>query len=686
MGERVMYLKSLRISNFRKFGTNNNVIEFVDAQGYEKYKCSEKFNIATTTTLIVGKNNVGKTTVIEVLDKLINRERAFKATDFNFIYLRELLSTYLLEVGELDKVKLPCMEFIVEIGLDKGNDDLITNIIPFMLLEDVEKGKLDIKIRYEVREAEELRKEIENLFAQQYPRDLLFNKFLELLDKTPYVVNYYNKNNQQVDFKLKDLIELRPIKANNIEGDRCLSKAFNKIVKYRYNVSLNQGEKTLEAEIIKINGKLSSSIKNKHTKPINETLKKIVSDDKMKVQLRADLSFQKFLDDLVRYEYVEKDISIPEDQFGLGYTNLMMIIAELMEYMERYPDDSFNSKINLISIEEPETFMHPQMQELFIKNINDAIIALLEIKHKNVNSQLIITTHSPHILNSKVHSGNTFNNINYMTVLSNYTNVINLNDEKIVPDSKNIEDDLKFLKKHIKYKVSELFFSDAVILVEGLTEYTLLPYYLEADEKLNKYYVSIFNISGAHALVYRKLLQELRIPVLIITDLDIKREKWEKGEDNKNKRNGFQQISHLDNRITTNETLKYFNHNKDSIQDLREYIEEDNIIVVYQGKISYYYATSFEEAYILTNYNNDILNATLKKLRRNIYKDIVGNKEYRNNRKNSYKWQCKLEKSKSDFANELLYRILTTEKEIPKLPKYIQNGFNILAKKLEERV
>lgn len=686
MGERVMYLKSLRISNFRKFGTNNNVIEFVDAQGYEKYKCSEKFNIATTTTLIVGKNNVGKTTVIEVLDKLINKERAFKATDFNFIYLRELLSTYLLEVGELDKVKLPCMEFIVEIGLDKGNDDLITNIIPFMLLEDVEKGKLDIKIRYEVREAEELRKEIENLFAQQYPRDLLFNKFLELLDKTPYVVNYYNKNNQQVDFKLKDLIELRPIKANNIEGDRCLSKAFNKIVKYRYNVSLNQGEKTLEAEIIKINGKLSSSIKNKHTKPINETLKKIVSDDKMKVQLRADLSFQKFLDDLVRYEYVEKDISIPEDQFGLGYTNLMMIIAELMEYMERYPDDSFNSKINLISIEEPETFMHPQMQELFIKNINDAIIALLEIKHKNVNSQLIITTHSPHILNSKVHSGNTFNNINYMTVLSNYTNVINLNDEKIVPDSKNIEDDLKFLKKHIKYKVSELFFSDAVILVEGLTEYTLLPYYLEADEKLNKYYVSIFNISGAHALVYRKLLQELGIPVLIITDLDIKREKWEKGEDNKNKRNGFQQISHLDNRITTNETLKYFNHNKDSIQDLREYIEEDNIIVVYQGKISYYYATSFEEAYILTNYNNDILNATLKKLRRNIYKDIVGNKEYRNNRKNSYKWQCKLEKSKSDFANELLYRILTTEKEIPKLPKYIQNGFNILAKKLEERV
>lgn len=211
-----MYLKSLRISNFRKFGTKNNVIEFVDAEGYEKYKCSERFNIATTTTLIVGKNNVGKTTVIEVLDKLINRERSFKAADFNFIYLRKLLSTYLSEDEELAKVELPCMEFIVEIGLDKGNNDLVTNIIPLMLLEDVRKGKVDIKIKYEVKETEELKKEIRNLFAQKYQTDLLFNKFLELLDKTPYVVNYYNKNNQQVDFKLKELIELRPIKANNV--------------------------------------------------------------------------------------------------------------------------------------------------------------------------------------------------------------------------------------------------------------------------------------------------------------------------------------------------------------------------------------------------------------------------------------------------------------------------------------
>lgn len=681
-----MYLKSVQINNFRKFGTKNNVVEFVDSQGYEEYRNSKKFNIAMTTTLIVGKNNVGKTSIIEVLEKLTSTDKHLKAVDFNFIYLKKLLSSYSLEKKE--KIELPYMEFMVGIGIDKGTADLITNLIPFMLLEDVGKGELNIKIRYEVEEAEELREAICKLLEKRHSADLLFKKFLELLDKTPYQVNYYNKNNQQVDFKLRYLIELRPIKANNIEGDKCLSKAFNKIVKYRYNVSLEQGQDDLETEIIGINKKLSTSIKTKHTNPINKTLKKIVSDDKMKVLLSADLSFQKLLDNLVKYEYVEKDINIPENQFGLGYTNLMMIIAELIEYMEKYPDDSFNSKINLISIEEPETFMHPQMQELFIKNINDAIITLLESKHKNVNSQLIITTHSSHILNSKIHSGNTFNNINYMTVLNNHANVVNLNDKRITPDSENPIDDLRFLKKHIKYKVSELFFSDAVILVEGITEYTLLPYYLEQNRELNKYYISIFNINGAHGLVYKELLRELRIPALIITDLDIKREKWEKGEDKEDKRNTFLQIKSLKDRTTTNQTLKYFNKNNDKIEELKEYIEEDNLCIVYQGKSSYYYATSFEEAYILTNYKNEVLNETLQALKPDIYKDIVGESIYENNKKYSYKWQCKLAKSKSDFANELLYKIITIENKesTPKLPKYIQTGLKILARKLKEGV
>ena len=244
-----------------------------------------------------------------------------------------------------------------------------------------------------------------------------------------------------------------------------------------------------------------------------------------KITAKADITFDKLMRDLIKYEYIEDDANIPENQFGLGYTNLVMIIAAIMDYMERYPDSSFNSKINLISIEEPETFMHPQMQELFIKNINEAIRVLLSSKNKDVNSQIIITTHSSHILNSKIHSNNTFNNICYLYEDKRNAAVANLNNKIVMPNEHEDEESeaFKFLKKHIKYKVSELFFSDAAIFVEGFAEDMIIPYYIEKMEGLRKHYISIFNINGAHGFLYKRLIEALGIPVLIITDLDIKR-------------------------------------------------------------------------------------------------------------------------------------------------------------------
>jgi len=105
----------------------------------------------------------------------------------------------------------------------------------------------------------------------------------------------------------------------------------------------------------------------------------------------------------------------------------------------------------------------------------------------------------------------------------------------------------------------------------------------------------------------------------------------------------------------------------------------------YQGAINGYYATSFEEAFILTNYDNKITNELLKELKPNIYKRIVGKKlEYEKNKENSYKWQMKLEKCKGEFASKLLYKIVNEELEekIPILPKYISGGLDWIEKKL----
>ena len=696
-----MFLKRLKLTNYRKFSSEKNVVEFISSkivlnqdnddgdynfeQNSVQNDCVE-VDVASDTTLIIGKNNAGKTTIITALDNLINHSNAFGANDFNYRYLQEYLAGYDICNPPL---WAPYIEFVLTIGLEEDSNDRISNLIPFMLVEDIEDSELDICIRYEVEDFVYFQLEMKELFSEGKDENA-FSKFLNLLHNTDYVLKYYDKNMSKidVDFKLSNLMELQCIKANHLKNDHCLTDAFNKIINYRYDNIFQKEKKEVTKELEKINHDLTENITKNHTDVIRNVLKELISMERMGVDLSADITFDKLMRDLIKYEYIEDDANIPENQFGLGYTNLVMIIAAIMDYMERYPESSFNSKINLISIEEPETFMHPQMQELFIKNINEAIHVLLFSKNKDVNSQIIITTHSSHILNSKIHSNNTFNNICYLYEDKRNAAVTNLNNKKVMPNKDEDEksEAFKFMKKHIKYKISELFFSDAAIFVEGFAEDMIIPYYIEKREGLRKHYISIFNINGAHGFLYKRLIEALGIPVLIITDLDIQRneESGETDGQEEGKEKVYKQISCLDNKKTTNATIIDI-YEKEDISAIPIHIEKGNLYLTYQGEINGYYATSFEEAFILTNYDNEITNELLKELKPNIYKSIVGKKvEYEKNKENSYKWQMKLGKCKGEFASKLLYKVVNEELEerIPRLPKYISDGLDWIEKKL----
>ena len=694
-----MFLKRLKLTNYRKFSSEKNVVEFISSkivlnqdnddgdynfeQNSVQNDCVE-VDVASDTTLIIGKNNAGKTTIITALDNLINHSNAFGANDFNYRYLQEYLAGYDICNPPL---WAPYIEFVLTIGLEEDSNDRISNLIPFMLVEDIEDSELDICIRYEVEDFVYFQSEMKDLYSEGKDKNA-FSKFINLLHSTDYVLKYYDKNMNKidVDFKLSNLMELQCVKANHLKNDHCLTDAFNNIINYRYDHIFQKEKKEVTKELEKINHELTENITKNHTDVIRSVLKKLISMERMGVDLSADITFDKLMKDLIKYEYIEDDANIPENQFGLGYTNLVMIIAAIMDYMERYPESSFNSKINLISIEEPETFMHPQMQELFIKNINEAIRVLLFSKNKDVNSQIIITTHSSHILNSKIHSNNTFNNICYLYEDKRKAAVTNLNNKKVMPNKDEDEksEAFKFMKRHIKYKISELFFSDAAIFVEGFAEDMIIPYYIEKREGLRKHYISIFNINGAHGFLYKRLIEALGIPVLIITDLDIQRneESGETDGQEEGKEKVYKQISCLDNKKTTNATIIDI-YEKEDISAIPIHIEKGNLYLTYQGEINGYYATSFEEAFILTNYDNEITNELLKELKPNIYKSIVGKKvEYEKNKENSYKWQMKLGKCKGEFASKLLYKVVNEELEerIPRLPEYISDGLDWIEK------
>lgn len=714
-----MHLKSLTIFNFRKFGITNNTIDFVASKGVGNNL------ISSSTTLIVGKNNAGKTTATKALEKILDGGKSIIGNDFNFTYLKNLLTECLDPASSKDTCA-PELKFNVVVNLNTDGNDLLSNLIPFMKLSDVldclgdndenvsadatsnsDTFELSITIKYEIKEAAIFDKKLSDLIGKYESKpELLFNRFIELINDTNFQAVYYGRDNKPVDknsFRLSDLIETQVITANkNLHDTKNLSKVFNKIIHYRYKQELAEDDfEELNDEIEEINSKMSERISNSHDSSINGVLSKIESSERLGVKLSSDLTFDKLMNNLVKYEYTEQGLQIPEGQFGLGYSNLMSIIGEIIDYVERYPQEDEQSKINLICIEEPETHMHPQMQELFIKYINDAINYLISSSKKKLNTQLVITTHSSHILHSKIHTSNSFDNINYITNINNRAEVVRLNDSavssvekyKANEDENENEfnkrklDDLKFLKKHIKYKVSELFFSDAVIFVEGLTEETLLPFYIDNHAELNKYYISVFNINGAHGQVYHPLIKLLKIPSLIITDLDIKRLDDERTVTIEGvKREVFTQIDNLNDRVSTNSTIHKFNGSEPD--GLTKYIESKNLFGVFQkDPINKYYATSFEEAFILTNSNNTILNQALKKVKRNIYNEIVGKETIDLNEliENSYKLQNKLSSSKSDFANTVLYEMIISEgSEIPLIPSYIDDGFIWLKDKIVE--
>ena len=205
-----MYLKSLKIKNFRKFGNENNFVEFVDSkEGLQ----TDTINIATATTLIVGKNNSGKTTITKALTKLIDSNR-FEANDFNFAYLNKLFEEYISDIFE----KFPTLEFEMIIGLDESaeNQDLITNIVPFMNIEDIESKDFKIKMSYELTETTEFIEKVKKII-QDYPDPYLrFQKYIKLIDEVEKKLNYHDSNDEIIEknkFKLSDLVIIKVIAA-----------------------------------------------------------------------------------------------------------------------------------------------------------------------------------------------------------------------------------------------------------------------------------------------------------------------------------------------------------------------------------------------------------------------------------------------------------------------------------------
>ncbi|WP_292530902.1 ATP-dependent endonuclease [Methylocystis sp.] len=265
---------------------------------------------------------------------------------------------------------------------------------------------------------------------------------------------------------------------------------------------------------------------NEHLREVfSETLKRIAELgypglNNPRLEIRSALSPESILNQNARVHYIVGDgdaaVELPDTYNGLGFKNLIYMVVELLDLQARWKAESENRvPLHLIFIEEPEAHLHTQLQQVFIRNVLD----LLKIpgEEKSVfSSQLVVTTHSPHILYERG-----FAPIRYFRRhaedAEQTTQVLNLSKF----NSGAGVNDRDFLQRYLKLTHCDLFFADAAILVEGNVERLLVPIMIERSAKsLRSASICILEVGGAFGHRFKSLIEFLGITTLIVTDID----------------------------------------------------------------------------------------------------------------------------------------------------------------------
>lgn len=607
-----MYLNKVKVKNYRSLKNVELVLD--------------KENGTPNLSLIIGKNNSGKTSLLKIMKKMIVDDRKLSWNDFNIQYRKEihkiLVSKEEVSKGDFEGIILDlCMEY-------DDNDDL-NNILPLMLDLNMENNivVLEFKCQPIIHKIEELQNLVNDTELKEYRK---FSDFMQENLNKYFETNVYARGYDYRSCELTDAIEkldssivkkiinITGISAkrdtSNNEKDHTLSQI---AAKYYENFSDEEDKiRSLREEVSKTDGILNEEY-NKLFKDVIDDFKKfgnfLNGEEKVNIHSKMDVSKLLKGNTVFSYQYNEEDL--PENYNGLGYMNLLGIIFEVKACFQKFRQDSNRSKINILYIEEPEAHTHPQLQYIFIKNIGK----LIENEKENLNVQTIITTHSSHIVSQcKFEDTNFFIKENDNAQIKSYADLENL--------YKNERGVFEFVKKYITLSRAEIFFADKLILIEGDTERILLPTMMEMldnknDEKdvppLLSQNISVLVI-GNHAHVLSKLISFLNLKTLVITDIDargVRGGKVKNPADAKKTTNGslkkffkgksFEGLMNLekDEKILSIE-VKTEDRGKDDV----EYKEDPNgnLRIAYQikeknSKGKSYQATSFEDSFIHLN-------------------------------------------------------------------------------------
>lgn len=602
-------------------------------------------------SLIIGKNNSGKTSLLYLLDKIFHwRDKGgcIHIDDFNLDYKKSLVDM-LVKDEVIDEKEYQEDGVRLRLYIKYNDDDDLSNV--GLIMMDLDENNYYVVLGYDyVLPYEAYCRLREKAKANANKHKTSIQEEVEnLLDKS--IANYFvlRKKSIAYDAATNKINENDYIDLNNrpqFHEDALISIGY---IDAKRQVANKENDKTLSLQTAELFNQLQSDdneVIDNFIQTISESDKKLgevyndmfssvldkveemggVKPKETKLQVTSSLKSQNLLKGNTKVVYEHTGVQLPEDHNGLGYMNLISMIFQI-EIIRQTFMKGRNGKmadINLLIIEEPEAHTHPQMQYIFIKNIKKLLNAPLTTKDEYRNIQSIISTHSSHIV-----SESEFGDIKYMRRIGNEVLAKNLKDLQNEYDNDE-QQWYTFLKHYLTLSRSELFFADKAIFIEGDTERILLPILMKkldqeelCDENKNELPLCKQNISiievGAYSHIFGKFINFIGLEkAVVFTDLDVGHKINGKGHILKTK------YVDSDEMLTSNNALKeYFKNLKDgndlkvnkllSLTDNQKVFtwntaefqwkqdENGNMRVCFQVKENNYQARTFEDNFFAIN-------------------------------------------------------------------------------------